>query len=105
MKPIKQSNGYLTVSLSGKIVGVHRLVADAFIPNPENKPQVNHKNADKTDNNADNLEWCTASENSRHAVAMGLCNFRTEKHIEAARQNIKRAQEVNMKRFLAGGAS
>lgn len=65
---------YVHLCKNGKVKGfrVHRLVAETFIPNPENKSQVNHINCDKTDNRVENLEWCTASENQQHCVDNGL---------------------------------
>lgn len=63
-------SGYPTVVFGGKWFKVHRLVAKAFVPNPDNKPEVNHKDMDKANNRAANLEWVTHKENLAHARAM-----------------------------------
>jgi len=57
---------------SRKTFYLHRILAECFLPNPENKPHINHKNWIKNDNRINNLEWCTASENMQHAHNMWL---------------------------------
>ena len=83
VKPVlDKGTGYLLVTLvnQGKRKNqfIHRLLAQAFIDNPHGKPQVNHIDGNKQNNALTNLEWVTAAENSRHAVATGLCDARRD---------------------------
>jgi len=76
LKPAINQQGYYQVAFHINGVQynkrVNRLVAECFIPNPENKPEVNHKDGDKRNNHVDNLEWCTKSENQLHAFRNGF---------------------------------
>lgn len=75
-KPYIANSGYYKVNLRknkiSKTLLVHRLMGTAFIPNPENKPEINHLNGVKTDNQVTNLEWVTRNQNIQHAYKTGL---------------------------------
>lgn len=72
LRPARNKDGYLNVHLyaqdGGKTYKVHRLVAQAFIPNPDSLPEVNHKNEEKSDNRVENLEWCSRDDNMHYGT-------------------------------------
>ena len=114
------NSGYITYHLKidkgkTKIKKLHRIIAETFIPNPNNYPVINHINGNKLDNRVENLEWCTQSWNNKEAYRLGLRvvsektkeqfmrDCHSEKHIKQAIENLKksigkaiaRAKEVN----------
>lgn len=92
LKQAETKDGYLKTTLwkdgKGTTRKTHRFIAETFIENIDNKPQVNHINGDKKDNRVENLEWVTHQENMDHAVEMGLVN--SEKAIEGYKYKLKK---------------
>lgn len=85
--------GYLRVRLDAKTYQVHRLIALTFLSNPDNKPQINHKDGNKLNNNINNLEWVTNQENRDHAVKYNLVS-RRDKNCTNQKLTIKQCLEV-----------
>lgn len=99
LKPYISNAKYLLVSLykngKRKHKTIHRLVAEAFIPNIENKTQVNHIDGNKQNNNVKNLEWTSASENLKHAYAIGIKKVSSKNYT-----TIKKAQETCKRKII-----
>ena len=104
VKGYKEKNGYIRVKFENKCLGhivrtsVHRLVAEAFIPNPDNLPEVNHKDSVRDNNHVSNLEWVTQSENMKHAYHVGKYKEDVKRplqeHSEATRKCVYNGYEV-----------
>lgn len=106
LKLKKDYKGYLNVTLfkngKQKTFRVHRLVGEAFIPNPENKPQINHKYGVRNDNRVSELEWVTQSENTKHAYEIGLIP-KGEQH-SLAKLNVNLVLDI-IKKYETGNYS
>ena len=104
LRPNRHRQGYLWVAIAGHHYLVHRLVAIAFLPNPEHKETVNHKNLKKDDNSVNNLEWATQKENNRHARDNGAFQM-TETMKEAITRGFRlsRDQVREIRRKYASG--
>lgn len=99
LSPFIQS-GYYAVQLNGKRYLIHRLVAEQYIPNPNNLPCVNHKDGNKLNNDVNNLEWCSYSENNEHALKNGLRKPRELTSEEAKRMRANVDNSWNYKKVL-----
>jgi len=87
-----------------KSFGVHRLVAEAFIENPKNKPQVNHKDSNRANNHIDNLEWATSKENNYHAHKYGFADNNSKKlkwgQVDLIREMYKWSEKNKKHRYV-----
>jgi hypothetical protein len=103
LKLIPDKKGYLRTRIGNlnnkKTIKIHRLVAIAFIPNPENKKEVNHRDGNKQNNNIENLEWCTGSENIKHAFKTGLRRSDGNNHNNRKLSSIQ-VKEIREKRKI-----
>lgn len=96
-----RKTGYKLISIKGKTRNAHRVIAQTFLPNPEKKPFINHKNGIKGDNRIENLEWCTHSENVLHAIETGLWKVKISKEdVIFIRENFKSLGKNNLAKIF-----
>lgn len=116
LKPRVNSRGYCYANINGKEYRIHRVVAECFIPNPDNLPQVNHKDENKLNNSVDNLEWCDNRYNNTYSkgisveqikdgevIARYVSMAQASEHTGIIRQDISRAVRNVNGRKSAGG--
>lgn len=100
-----RGNGYLTVFVNGKNRYLHRIIAQTFIPNPENKEQVNHIDGNRSNDCVENLEWVTGLENTKHAkevLKKDWCMVRKRVQMVTEDKNIMFESITSAERFLFG---
>jgi hypothetical protein len=103
VKEQKTSNGYIRVNMFPKSHKVHRLVALLYVANPAGYTEVNHKDGDKTNNNYENLEWCSRQQNMQHAYGTGLITAKRGEN--ANRAKLSDADVLSMRRMMDSGSS
>lgn len=100
--------GYLRVTIGGKSISVHRLVALAFLPNPMKHKEVNHIDGNKENNCLENLEWCSRSENMKHAYAIGLhkgVSLSGESSPNWKRNGVRHSQSMPVRAIFQDGST
>ena len=111
LREFKGKDGYLRTQFGGKSRSVHRVIAKTFLPKDETRTYVNHIDGDKTNNKVENLEWCTFSENMKHAYDNGLMkpktgtnngrNILSEEDVKYIREHCKKRDPVYSRKVLA----
>ena len=91
----KNHEGYYRLHIGNKLYAVHRLIAETFLGNPQNKPEIDHINRDRSDNNISNLRWATRKENCRNTVRGDACekDYGVHKYEDSKRYNAARARK------------
>lgn len=105
LKATDRGNGYLTVHIEGKNRYLHRIIAQAFIPNPKNKSEVNHIDGNRSNDCVENLEWVSRLENAKHAkevLKRDCCMVRHKVQMITKDKNILFQSIADAERYLFG---